>query len=273
MVHWVYVLECVEDYIYVGETKRLYKRFTEHLTNRGGKNTIRHKPHRLIGLYKVDDNHSFINYRTAVKAGEYNPFIIDDWENDGDNLLVENHITERFLYERRGNDVVGGGFEWYKVKGGKYTKETPTINPVNSMLVDTIVDRPLCKCHSPSEVRLSQDKYKIFFVCALKNVWGDFFSDLQINSPCDFWQLFTEDTEVKNNYEISKRRSREKWVLNVPLSMYKIHPELCIICSRSEYLPIFNGGPRRLCQPCIVNKYAEIKAEYSKSRCLIIDDE
>ena len=220
MVHWVYVLECDDDYLYVGETTRLFRRFNEHLRSRGGSNTIKHKPQKLIGLYKVNNNHSFIRYRNTIKTGEYNRFILDNWDNDGDNLLIENHITERFLYERRENDCYGGGSEWYKVRGGKYTRETldeivanykwvsekegrhyMCKNPIDYISIDTIVDRPLCKCYCPSEVKLSKDKTKIYFVCALKNVWGDFFSDLQIDKPCDFWQLYTEDKEIKIKYE------------------------------------------------------------------------
>jgi len=282
MVHWVYVLECEDDYLYVGETTRLFRRFNEHLRSRGGSNTIKHKPYKLIGLYKVNENHSFMRYKNTINAGEYNRFILDDWENDGDNLLIENHITERFLYERRENYCYGGGLEWYKVRGGKYTRETldETVakykwasekegricmsrNPVESIPIDTIVDRPLCKCYCPSEVKLSTDKTKIYFVCALKNVWGDFCSDLQVDTPCDFWQLYTDDKEVKTQYEVVKVRSRESWVSNIPLSMYKIHPEPCISCSKTNYLAILNNGARRLCQTCILKKYDLLKEKYN----------
>ena len=223
MVHWVYVLDCEDDYIYIGETTRLFRRFSEHLRNRGGSNTIKHKPYKLIGLYKVNENYSFMKYRNAITKNTYNRFIIDNWDNEGDNLLIENHITERFLYERRENDYYGGGLEWYKVRGGKYTRESlnDTVsgykwasekvgrvyhagNPINSISADTIVDRPLCKCNYPSEVKLSKDKSKIYFVCSLKNVWDGFCSDLQVNKACDFWNLYTEDTKIKELYTISK---------------------------------------------------------------------
>jgi len=227
MVHWVYILKCEDDYIYVGETTRLFRRFNEHLKGCGGFNTIKHKPTNLIGLYKVNDNSSFMKYRDSIKSGEYNKFIIDDWDNDGDNLLIENHITERLFYERRNNHEYGSGNEWYRVRGGKYTKETldysvsfvkelcerpnrvvgslQMTTPINSIPVDTIVDRPLCKCNYPSEVKLSKDRSKIYFVCALKNVWFDF-PELEIDDPCDFWQLYTEDKEVKNKYQSLKKK-------------------------------------------------------------------
>jgi predicted GIY-YIG superfamily endonuclease len=292
MVHWVYVLECQDNYIYIGETTRLFRRFNEHLKRRGGSNTIKHKPKKLIGLYKVNDNHSFMRYRNAIKSGEYNKFIIDDWDIDGDNLLIENHITERFLYERRHNHEYGTGNEWYRIRGGKYTKETldedmiyakemcerpnriigtlQMSTPIDSISEDAIVDRPLCKCLCPSEVKISNDKSKIYFICSLKNVWGDFFSDLHIDAPCDFWQLYTEDKSVKSQYELVKVRSRESWVLNVPLSIYKIQPEPCISCSKTDYLAIFNQGTRRLCQECISIKYDYLKEKY-KSVYLIAD--
>jgi predicted GIY-YIG superfamily endonuclease len=258
MVHWVYVLQCKDSYLYVGETTRLFRRFNEHLNKCGSSNTSEHIPYKLIGLYKVNENHSFLIYRNTVKLGEYNRFIIDRWgENEGDNLLIENHITERFLYERRQQN--------YNVRGGKYTKDNFFYwkNPIELIPIDNILDRPLCNCGNPSEVKLSKDKTKIYFVCSLKNVWSDFYSNLEVDSPCDFWQLYIDDKDVKIQYELVKARSREVWVTNVPLSAYKIHPEPCIICSKTGYLAIFNGSTRRLCQTCILQKYDLLKEKYS----------
>jgi predicted GIY-YIG superfamily endonuclease len=289
MNHWIYVLECEDNYIYVGETGRLFRRFNEHLKSRGGSNTIKHKPKKLIGLYKANENTSFMDYRTAIKSGEYNKFILDDWNNDGCKPnLIEDHITERLFYERRNNNEYGSGNEWYRVRGGKYTRETLDDivagykyasekegriyyagNPVLSVPEDSIVDRPLCKCNCPSEVKLSNDKSKIYFVCSLKNVWGDFFEGLQIDRPCDFWQLYTEDLAVKIQYDLVKTRSRESWILNIPISIYKMNPEPCISCNKTVYLTIFNGKPRRLCQSCIIHKYSLLKEKYDHKVCLI----
>jgi len=263
MVHWVYVLECDDDYIYVGETTRLFSRLSEHQRGYGGTNTVRHKPLKLIGLYKVAENHAFMTYRKSIKFGEYNHFLLERWsENEGDNLLIENHITERYFYERRGNNSVGGGEEWYKIRGGKYTKEI-TINPIVYIPLETIVDRPLCKCHVPSEVRVSKDKMNVYFVCALKNVWNNF--PIDVDDPCDFWELYTEDKKVKDQYEIVKTSSNESWVKNIPLSLYKINPEPCVSCNKSEYFAIFNSGVRRLCQPCIITKYDILKEKYTNN--------
>lgn len=278
MVHWIYVFECEDNYIYVGETTRLFTRFQEHITHHGGKNTQSHTPQKLIGLYKVKDNDSFMEYRNAVRKGEYNKYILDRWKNPEpesgvDNLLIENHITERFFYERQEN-------EWYKVRGGKYTKsdlddivnnykwasekEGPTCfarNPTFYLNKEDIVDRPLCKCLYPSEVKLSKEN-KVYFVCARKNIWDGFSSKIPFDQPCNFLQMYTEDDQVKHNMPTILSRSSELWVQNIPLSMYKMKPEPCLSCNKEGYLAIINNGYRRCCQSCLYTKYNELKAKY-----------
>ena len=211
MVHWVYVIECSDKFIYVGETEYLYKRLSQHIQGRGGKNTHIHIPKTLIGLYKVNDNYSFYKYNLAKKNNEYTNFIIKDWGISGDNLMIENRITERLFYERRNNKEYGSGNEWYRVRGGKYVKEEldeiyysykwasegegrgfHASIPIYKLKEETIVDRPLCKCGMPSEVKINKDKTKIYFVCAMNNVWKDFYKGINVNQPCDFWKLHTE---------------------------------------------------------------------------------
>jgi hypothetical protein len=219
MVHWVYILECDDKYVYVGETIHLYSRFRQHVSGRGGFNTGTHTPNKLVGLYKVSANSAFVKYRDALLSGEYNPSILREWYEGGNNLLVENRITERLFYERRENTKYGCGNEWYKVRGGKYTKSSLdeivmqyrwasekegrtcwVRNPISDIPEKTIVDRPLCKCMYPSEVRLSKDGTKIYFVCAMRNIWDEFSTYLAYNSPCDFWKLFMEDNDITSTY-------------------------------------------------------------------------
>ena len=59
MVHLIYIIECNDNFIYVGETNNIYRRLKEHIRGKGGKNTHTHIPKKLIGLYKVNDNQSF----------------------------------------------------------------------------------------------------------------------------------------------------------------------------------------------------------------------
>lgn len=260
MIQWVYVLLCEHNYIYIGETSRLYGRFKEHNTGRGAKNTIEHKPIKLIGLYKVNNNNAFLEYRRGILLHDYNPFLLDNWkELEGDNLLIENRITERYFFERRTAD-------WDKIKGGKYTKDI-TANPIDKLDTTDLLDRPLCKCGYPSEIKLSKDK-TFYFICPLKNIWDDFKTYIKRDDACDFWQLYTEDIEIKVHYNITKNRSKEEWVKNIPLSLYKINPESCIWCNKINYTAIFNSGTRRLCQSCMFNNYEEIKEKYN-TVCLI----
>lgn len=213
MVHWIYIVECNDNFIYVGETIHLYKRLTQHIRGRGGKNTHLHIPRKLIGLYKVNDNQSFYNYNSAVNMGTLSCIqtAIDQWGTWGDNLFIENRFTERLFYERRSNHEYGTGNEWYRVRGGKYTRdslddtmyfakemcERPNRIPGSLMLTtpiyripeEDIVDRPLCHCGMPCEVKLSKDKTKIYFVCAIKNIWNDFFKGIEVDEACNFWKI------------------------------------------------------------------------------------
>lgn len=287
MVHWVYVLECEDDYVYVGETTHLFKRFHQHLRGAGSHNTANHSPKKLIGLYNIAANESFRHYRNAVRANEYNHFILDSWgEEIGDYLRFENHITERFFYERKDNDCYGGGLEWYKVRGGKYTRSTmdETVNlykwasereerfmrarnPIEDRPLEEIVDRPLCKCDNPSEVKLSRDKKTLYFVCALKNLWIDSFIGLCIPKPCDFWSVYVDDVDVKIQYRQIQEHARESWVTHIPAT-HSWRADPCVNCNRREYLPIYASGARSVCQSCFAKKYSDLKIKYD-TQCII----
>ena len=281
MVHWVYVLECEDRNIYVGETTRLYTRFSEHISGRGSVNTSYYKPKKIIGIYKVNENHSFLKYRNGIiKKNEYNRFLLEDWDICiGDNLLVENHFTEIYKHLRKNISEEDDSFmyddgDYNKVRGGKYTKDIGYTEFIDN---GYILDRPCCYCKYPCEVKLSKDKSKIYFVCSIKNIWEGFDTKgLSIEIPCTFYKLYDEDMYIKKNYEILiEPKVKESWLLNVPISKYKINPEKCINCNKTEYLPIYAYTKvRRLCQECLTNKYEELKKKYSSNTnmCFIIDD-
>lgn len=277
MVHWVYVVECEDMNIYIGETTRLYRRFNEHISGFGSKNTERYTPEKLVGLYKVNDNFSFMQYHNNIRKGEYNKFIIDDWEEDGGgNLEVENHLTEIYLHLRAikdNDDFWYDDGDWQKVKGGKYTKEIYQ-NPTSKMSKDDIIDRPCCHCKYPCEVKLSKDRKTIYFVCALKNIWDDFNSDLERDEPCDFFKVYQDDVYIKKQHEINNNRLKEEWIRNLPIVKDKIFPDPCTKCNKKVYNPLYGSGAYRLlCKGCLSNKYDELKKEYSFSNCMIRDDD
>lgn len=260
MVHWVYVLCCDDGYIYVGETARLYGRFSQHLNRRGANCTSDHMPRSLMGLYRVNENYSFLRYRNSIRNDEYNKFIVENWsEDDGDHLEIENLITRRHFYQQ--------GDDWENVYGGKYCgSRRPSANPARIMDINDVVDRPLCKCGQPCEVKLSRDKSKIYFVCSLSNITDDwrtnFFDGLVVHNKCDFWQIYTDDKLVKERYERGLNKLGEPWFQFVPgavgMSMVP-----CVMCEKDVYHPVFAFGRRRsVCQKCLALRYLELKAKY-----------
>jgi predicted GIY-YIG superfamily endonuclease len=276
MVRWIYVLECEDENIYIGQTTRLFRRFNEHINGNGSVNTGIYLPEKLVGLYKVGDNDSFIKYRTEiVKNGDFNRFTIYDWGSDEEtnHLDVENHFTELYLCLRAKTDdshnFMYNDGQWRKIKGGKYTKEL-VLNPTRNVDSKYIIDRPCCYCGYPCEVKISKDNKTIYYVCSLKNVWDDFFDGFEIGTPCDYYKIYEEDAMIKKQYELNTKKLGESWLMNVPKSAYKIHPEPCIKCYKENYMPTYAFGvTRRLCQSCFTNKYEDLVKQYSVKECLI----
>jgi putative endonuclease len=290
MVHWVYVVKCDDDFIYVGETTRLYKRFAEHISGRGSQNTHKHMPRELIGLYRVNNNHSFMNYRYDILNKRYNKNHVDDWgEEEGDYLRIENHITERYLYERRNNNEYGTGKEWYRVRGGKYTRQNlddiyygyksaseikgrgfGASNPVSDLQPNEIIDRPLCRHGYPAEVNIKKDKTMIYFTCPVPK-WMDSFEGLDIDEPCGFWKDYEEDRIIKIQHGINQERLKESWMYNIPPTL-RMEPDPCVVCNKKDYYPEWAlGKVRRLCSGCLCDRYEELQKKY-KDICLFVDD-
>jgi predicted GIY-YIG superfamily endonuclease len=202
MVHWVYVVECTDQCIYVGETPHPFKEFTQLM--KGRKTPNAHVPITLLALYKVNENQSFYQYNSAVQHDDSVEKTIQEWGSWGDHFFIENNMTERLFYERRHNHAYGMGKEWYRVHGGKYTKESLDSivegykqasesntafvgeNPIAGKKEEDMVDRPLCHCGMPCEVKLSKDKSQIEYECSLKNVWDNLARLIKTDKPCTF---------------------------------------------------------------------------------------
>ena len=65
-MRWIYILKCSDDYYYVGETKRLYRRFWEHHEGNGGINTSTYIPEGIVSIYKVSTLCKFFEYNNIV---------------------------------------------------------------------------------------------------------------------------------------------------------------------------------------------------------------
>jgi predicted GIY-YIG superfamily endonuclease len=213
MVHWVYVLECEDDRIYIGETIKLYTRWSRHINGTGAKCTQYYQPENIIGLYNISKNIAFENYKND---NDYKKLLANfniDWEdmdeNEFNNLDIENYITECFMKNF--------GQQWWKVRGGKYTKligtdfdytspvycdcvnkmghsliEKPmckSSNCKNPILNKNISDRPNCLCGYPCEINMYNNE--LYYNCALKNAnnWVKF-DDLGLYQNCNFYQKY-----------------------------------------------------------------------------------
>lgn len=175
-MHWVYVLQSEEGDIYIGETVRLFRRWNEHQTGRGGINTSNGDYNTIIGLYSVANNRSFARFlsdNSVFRCKNY----WDDEVDKRDALEIENFITERYL-----TDI---GITRHNIRGGKYTTEERC---EEFCFGDRIHerDRPLCKCGYPCEVKIKKDKTKIYFVCPIP----DWIEGFTIPEKCNFWKEY-----------------------------------------------------------------------------------
>ena len=136
--HWVYVLSCENGLIYVGETERIFKRLTEHCTNKGAKVTQKNKPVTLIALYKVEDN-----------------FDIDEFYNlDIKKMCTSLEYNIFRLFERHyGN----------KTYGASHCKLIDNVQ-YNRNLYNYYSNRPTCNCNVPCEY----DKINNMWICSIK---------------------------------------------------------------------------------------------------------
>lgn len=180
-MHWIYILRCEDDIIYVGETERLYRRINEHRTGRGADTTKDFKPYMLMGVYKlIKDGLTFTN--TYAKE------LYDDGEIAENKLWaleLENKITLMCM------KVMGS--KWENVFGGKYhVGYRPLENPSNNITLY----RPYCKCKIPADIHEFKDQK--YWRCCRKNVFeglGNFLSNMNIIEPncCDYYKKFNEN--------------------------------------------------------------------------------
>ena len=99
-MRWVYILRCEDDYYYVGETKRLYRRFWEHQEGIGGSNTSNYIPEEIVAIYKVDTICKFIDYNDYVNKiidgiwhENYKGFKLRDFNDEFDEYQYDNKNT------------------------------------------------------------------------------------------------------------------------------------------------------------------------------------
>ena len=198
-MHWIYVLECENNIIYVGETKKLYSRLYQHMNKRGSKHTSENVPKSLIGLYKVHTNYNYLNYcREIIDVDVLDKkkvkdcldhFNMIEWNNKDWARKIEDFITEKMLMFNE------------NVYGGKYVNSNKM--ELERQHSDFELNKiPLCNCKLPAEIRLVKNNkyYKLYFTCSLKNIWSNMRNELKcinIQFPCNFYEELLDDLEYR----------------------------------------------------------------------------
>jgi hypothetical protein len=278
-MHWIYILKCEDDYYYVGETKRLRRRFYEHSSGEGGVNTQVYEPISIEAIYQMAVLHQYLDYNFHVNEClnnndtfnnnffKYfeNTFTNDDDTQDYKHLYVENNIAECLMVHNKE--------KYEKIRGGKYTNLNCNYKFPNN---DYIKDLPLCKCGYPCDVKKKDDEY-LYFRCAKKNMWDNMLGDnedIEINNePCNYFKKYTKDIDLRLNYEKSFAERKTKlsnlmknanWLCNIPICDAKKYNN-CINCLKrySTNLLSYEGNKRKLCFDCFIDKFDELKMKYN----------
>ena len=279
-MRWIYILKCIDDYYYVGETKRLYRRFWEHHEGNGGINTSTYIPEGIVSIYKVSTLCKFFEYNNIVMNKICNIYfnrsntLLEEFNNadeddDYDNLFAENNITECLMLNNKDN--------WQKIRGGKYTRfDIEYTLPIN----EYIKNLPLCNCGLPCDIKKNDEHNYLYFRCAKKNMWSDMKKEFDIeDEPCKYFMKYTKDIEYKLYYE-----QRKKKIIDVVNKSYWLkqlgcgHYEFCVGGCGKEYdennTIRYSGKAINLCFDCFINKNNELSKKYNinnilKGKCLI----
>lgn len=214
MVHWVYILRCEDDVIYVGETKNLFTRFSRHRSGCGSRSTSQYEMTDIECIYRLEDLMNFFEYDKRLdyylKEDKYKRqytfkdnalewYSFDNKYNfsQSHNLQSENFIVERLMLDTNEIDFTSKFTISGEIRGGKYTRDDCQYTHVNPK--ELLEKYPLCHCGFPCDVRLNSDKDEVYFRCAKKNFWEDMIESLDIDNsePCNFYKKYEKGEEVK----------------------------------------------------------------------------
>lgn len=195
-MYWVYILKCQNDHYYVGETTRLYRRFWEHNSGKGGVNTYTYTPETIVAIYTVNLLGMFFEYDYFIDgviegSCDYKPYKLKKFDDDPDyeynGRNVENNITECLMIHNKET--------WDKIRGGKYTHFNVTYKfPIN----DNIQNLSICKCGLPCDVKKNKENNYLFFRCAKKNMWDSLKEQFYIDEePCNFYMEYSKDKQFR----------------------------------------------------------------------------
>ena len=279
-MHWVYILRCEDDYFYVGETKRLYRRFREHLTGNGGSNTcdFNHEEFEIAAIYKVPIICQFISYNKYVTNildgtiqedyrdiklkyfGDEECDELYEWEYD--HLFAENNIVECMMVHDKDNSNT--------IRGGKYTRFNVNYKSHNNILIK---DLPLCNCGLPCDIKKNATNNFLYFRCAKKNMWDGLKDNFVTYDPCNFYKEYTKDkqlkTELNNKFQertviLKDLFRKSSWLSKVEI--VDDDTDFCIGgCYRmGEKNKIsYSNQIRNLCFDCFIDQNKVLSTKYT----------
>jgi putative endonuclease len=64
---FIYILQCSDGSFYTGSTNNLEKRFSDHLSGRGGKYTRSHKPQRIVYKEELQTKSDALRREAEIK--------------------------------------------------------------------------------------------------------------------------------------------------------------------------------------------------------------
>jgi len=283
-MQWVYILKCKGGFYYVGETRRLYRRFWEHLSGIGSLNTSIYEPEEIVALYKVETICKFFDYNeyvSKIKDGiwyeDYKIFKLRNFNDNNediyyDNLYAENTITECLM--------IHNGDNWDKIRGGKYTRFDVKYQCPKNELIN---DLPLCNCGLPCDIKKNEENNYLFFRCPKKNMWGKMMEVFDIcEEPCKFYMEYKKDemlrlekaNKLKNRSDkIKELFKQSSWLKHIEFHNFS-SPNQCIGgCNRtSNSIKLkYRDELRNLCFDCFIDKNEELSNKFNISEdiCLL----
>ena len=181
---YICIIECSDNHIYIGDTRRI------HLDDL--------VPKQIIGLYNAEQNYAL--YKFTKKPVSRHLDKLDDDLEISQAKIVETILADRFYKDKENNK----DSEWYKVRTGDlklnswvasveagYKKHGPNggyyaSHRANHLKPEEVDQRPVCEHGYPCEVHFSRSRSEIYFDCPLKYIWPNFMPELERIKPCQF---------------------------------------------------------------------------------------
>lgn len=277
-MYWIYILECENKVLYVGQTSRLFRRFWEHERGVGGVNTSIFKPIRVVAVYKLSTLGNFFYYNKFIydSLSDHNYYLyfnnlkyLDRFNkyHDYNKLQIENNIAECLMIQLD---------NWTRVRGGMYTRfDKEYKKPINKYLENL----PLCDCNLPCDIKYSKKDKFLYFRCPKKNLWNKVPMN-DHSKACKFYKEYTKDIKYREVLLKKREEYRQeirklfkkggRWLENIP----KLNGDICVGgCQRSLYKNIcYSYEDKRLCWDCFKNNSDTLEKEYDIFKTYMIDD-